>query len=607
MTRRSIALITGFALLCPVHAVSAQDDGANAFEALAALDRATRERARADVRSRLFDPVELRTTVARIDAFGPEAMLRLRDAAVATPESLPIVLHVARTAGGAERDVAVDLLRAQLLAEWARREPSPSKKPGNDPPFEEGTQVGLEWPTGAPVSWSVALAWLEQTAPGRRGLAFDPRVVDARSRRLDASQLARSTGSGLLARWMEGSDLEIVDAGLVVLLAPRGRDDDEDDDGDDESEGARSVLRCLDALLAEGVDDAAVAAVVAAARIRGAANVAARAFTAHPELSLLRAIGADAQAEDSSAALVRAVLVDGGDVELVRLATRLARDPEFARRLGAEDFAVELDADVARRFASVRAFAAAAARDAEAVQAWTEIARTSPDPVARIEALRALIEIDPRATDRPELATAAFAGGIPEVALRPALEAVWMLQCANDRAGDAALRPWSFDAPTRAVRALAWPFRGGALPTGDARELAIAWAATARRGIATPASFGSCPRWVDVLATPAVHPLVAEGLCAAVPGLGRSSRFHVDAVPSTLRSLWIETLRLATLEEVEDEDQTYASRLALELAPLRASDATARRVAAELRSVIYESPRGARRVLWNAATVFSPR
>lgn len=605
MNRRWFASIVCCATFLALPASRAQDDAATALEELAARDGATRERARADVRARLFDPIRLRTMVARLDAHGPEAILRLRDAVVATPECLPIVLHLARSAVGAERDVAVDLLRALLLAEWARREPSPSKKPGNDPPFEEGTQVGLEWPVGPPVPWTVALTWLEQTAPGRRGLAFHPRVMDARSRMLDASQLARSTASGLLARWMDGSDLTLVDAGLVLLLAPRGR---EDDAGDvDEDDAARGVLRCLDALLADGVDDASIAAVVGALRVRGAANVAARAFAQHPEIALLRAIGADARSDASSAALVRAVLVDGGDAELVRLATRCARDPDLVRRLEADGFTAELGGAAARRFASVRAFAAAHARDAAAGPVWTEIARTASDPAARIEALRVVIEIDPRASDRPELATAAFAGGVPEAALRPALEAIWILQCANDHAGDAALRPWSFDASTRAVRALAWPFRGGALPAGDARELAIAWAATARRGVATPASFGPCPRWVDVLAAPAVHPLVAEGLCAAVPGLGRASRFHVDGVPSTLRPLWIETLRLATLEEVEDEDQTYASRLAIELAPLRASDPTARRVAAELRSVIYESPRGARRVLWNAATVFNPR
>ncbi|MBK6941301.1 MAG: hypothetical protein IPH13_14070 [Planctomycetes bacterium] len=601
MMRRSFVLIACCALLALRPSAHAQDDPASALEALAALDRATRERAQADVRARLFDPMRLRTLVSHVGDHGPEAILRLRDAVVATPACLPIVLHVARSADGAHREVAVDLLRALLLAEWARREPPPSKKPGNDPAFEEGTQVGLEWPIGSPVSWPIALTWLEQTAPGRRGLALHPRVKSAGTRMLDAHQLARSTASGLLARWLEGSELEVVDAGLVLLLAPRGRDD-ADADGDE-----RGVLRCLDALLADGVDDAAIAAVVGAVRIRGAANVAARAFVAHPDVPLLRAIGADAQAEASSPTLVRAVLVDGGDEELVRLATRLARDSEFARRLAADGFVPELDADAARRFASLCAFAAAAARDVETVPSWTAIARTSPDPAARIEALRTLIEIDPRAADRPELATAAFAGGVPEVALRQALEAVWTLQCANDHAGDAVLRPWSFESSTRAVRALAWPFRGGALPAGDARELAIAWAAMARRGEATPTSFGPCPRWADVLAAPAVHPLVAEGLCAAVPGLGRSSRFHVDAVPSTLRPLWIETLRLATLEEVEDEDQTYASRLALELAPLRTSDPTARRVAAELRSVIYESPRGARRVLWNAATVFSPR
>ncbi|MBL8769011.1 MAG: hypothetical protein JNL94_16690, partial [Planctomycetes bacterium] len=320
-----------------------------------------------------------------------------------------------------------------------------------------------------------------------------------------------------------------------------------------------------------------------------------------------RASGADARAEASSSSLVRAVVRSGAPDERVRLAARLARDPEWARRLVAEGITADLDRDALERFASACAFAAAAARDAEAGVALTNTVTTALDPIARIEAFRALIEIDPRAADRPQLATAAFAGGVPEPALRAAIEAVWLLQCANDRAQDAALRPWSFDPATRAVRAVAWPFRGGAAPAGDARELAIAWAAAARRDVSTPASFGWSPRWRDVLPAITVHPLVAEGLCAAVPGLGRASRFHVDAVPSTLRPLWIETLRLATLEEVEDEDQTYASRLALELAPLRTSDPVARRVAAELRSVIYESPRGARRVTWNGATVFTPR
>ncbi|MBL8768861.1 MAG: hypothetical protein JNL94_15925, partial [Planctomycetes bacterium] len=250
MKFRALVVLVGLVSSGASVGAFAQEAGDDAIEALAARDRATRERAFDDVRVRLFDPDAFEAMVLRVERTGPEARLRLQDAVVATPASFPIVLHVAREGAPAARRLAAELLRAQLLAEWARREPAPSQKPGNDPPFEEGTQVGLEWPIGSPVEWRVALTWLEQMAPGRRGVAFHPRVRDIAGRVLDASQLARTTASGMLARWLEGSDVELVDAGLLWLLAPRAAESSSDDDGRD---ATRSVQRCLDALLADGV------------------------------------------------------------------------------------------------------------------------------------------------------------------------------------------------------------------------------------------------------------------------------------------------------------------------------------------------------------------
>lgn len=608
--RRRFASLVALVVALSAGLARGQDDGAAALEALAARDRATRERALGDVRARLFQPDAFEAMLTRVDRVGPEARLRLQDAVVATPECVPIVLELARTAPPAERELARSLLRAALIAEWARREPPPSKKPGNDPPFEEGTQVGLEWPLGASVSWTVALTWLEQTAPGRRGVAFHPRVLDATARRLEAHQFARSTASGLLARLMDGSDLVTVDAGLVLLLERRLNDPNAapaatEEQDDDERDPTRGVQLCLEALLAGDVEAERVAAVAIALRIRGAENVAARAFIARPQSALLRAMGAGAEPAASSVALVEAVLSRGSEDERVRLATRFARDPDWTRALVAEGVGAALEPLAAARFRHACAFAAAAARPAQSSAIWADAARTAVDAESRIDALRVLVELDPRAPELPALAATVFARGMPSASVRTAVEASWILQCANEKALDTALLA-SWSANQRAVSALRWPF-DRSVPLWDARDEAIAWTAAARRDVATASSFRSGPRWTAILANPALHPLIAEGFCAAVPGLGRASRFHVDQIPSPMRALWIETLRLATLDEVADEDQTFASRLALELAPLRGSDPVARRVAAELRSVIYESPRVGRRVTWNYATVFSPR